>query len=196
MSETAIFDTTMALRRRIKQATGAASVHVGPPLRGEMGDATIALFLFHIQPSAELRNTPRFASPPAGPATGPAVAIDAIPLELRYLIVCYRGENQGGNSGPEPGELETLGTIIANLHGDPILSGAALSGQQVALTPDPASMDDMNRIWGLIPDEPLRTSIVYLAAPVFIELRDLTRHPPVVSRRLDAGLAAGDRNGA
>jgi hypothetical protein len=76
-----------------------------------------------------------------------------------------------------------------------------LPGQHVALSPDRFSMDDMSRLWGLLPDEPLRTSIVYLATPVFVELRDSARYPPVTSRRMDTGLAAEpprsqDRNAA
>ena len=87
MSVDALFDTTMALRRRIADATGAG-VHIGAPLRREMGDATVALALVDVQPSRALRNEPYFRPAPASiPVLGPGAPVDAVPLDLRYLIV-------------------------------------------------------------------------------------------------------------
>jgi len=189
MSATALFDTTLALARRIRDATGL-EVHVGSPLRKEMGAARIALTLVHIQPNAALRNTPVFRAPPAsGPVTAAATPIAAIALDLHFLITCYRPPTPGGVAAPEPGELTSLGKIIRVLHGDPILTGSVLPGQTVRLSPDSYSHEEMNRIWGLFPEEPFRTSIVYLASPVIVEVGDAGLYPPVQSRRMDGGLA-------
>lgn len=192
MSATALFDTTMALARRIKDSTGL-EVHIGSPLRREMGTARVALSLVHIQPNAALRNTPRFASPPAAaPLTAPATMVDAVPFDLHYLITCYRPPTPGGVAPPEPGELTSLGQIIRILHAEPILAGSALPGQDVRLSPEGFSPEEMNRIWGLFPEEPYRTSIVYLASPVFVEVGDSALYPPVQSRRMDGGLSQGE----
>jgi hypothetical protein len=50
----------------------------------------------------------------------------------------------------------------------------------------------MNRVWGLFPEEPFRTSVVYLATPVFVEIGDAALYPPVVSHETDGGLLASD----
>lgn len=192
MSAAALFDTTMALARRIRDATGL-EVHIGSPLRREMGTARVALTLVHIQPNAALRNTPVFRPPPAsGPVTAPAAPIAAIPLDLLFLITCYRQPTPGGVAPPEPGELTSLGQIIRVLHADPIFTGSALPGQDVRLSPEINSPEEMNRIWGLFPEEPFRTSVVYLATPVYVEVGDAALYPPVQSRKLDGGLAQSD----
>jgi len=192
VSATALFDTTLALRRRIREATGL-EVHVGSPLRREMGTARVALTLVHIQPNATLRNTPVFRAPPtSAPVTSPGPPIAAIPFDLHFLITCYRPPTPGGVAPPEPGELISLGQIIRVLHADAILTGSALPGQDVRLSPESHSPEDMNRIWGLFPEEPFRTSIVYLASPVFIEVGDAALFPPVQSREMDGGLAQGE----
>ena len=192
MSATALFDTTMALARRIRDATGL-EIHIGSPLRREMGTARVALTLVHIQPNAALRNTPVFrAPPPSAPVTAPASPLAAIPFDLHFLITCYRPPTPGNIAPPEPGELTSLGQIIRILHADAILSGSALPGQDVRLSPESYNPEAMNRIWGLFPEEPYRTSIVYLATPVYIEVGDAALYPPIQSRELDGGLARSD----
>ncbi len=190
MSATALFDTTMALARRIRQATGL-EVHIGSPLKREMGDARIALSLVHIQPNAALRNTPRYAAPPSSaPVTAPAPLVDAVPFDLHYLITCYRPPTAGGIAPPEPGELGNLGQIIAALHAGSVLTGSVLPGQDVRLSPQSYTTEEMNRIWGLFPEEPFRTSIVYLATPVYVEVGAAALFPPVQLRRIDGGVEA------
>jgi hypothetical protein len=192
VSAAALFDTTMALARRIRDATGL-EVHIGSPLRREMGTARVALTLVHIQPNAALRNTPVFrAPPPSAPVTAPAAAVAAVPFDLLFLITCYRPPTPGGVAPPEPGELISLGQIIRVLHADAILTGSALPGQDVRLSPESYSPEDMNRIWGLFPEEPFRSSIVYLATPVFVEVGDAALYPPVQSREIDGGIAQSE----
>ncbi|HMJ94107.1 MAG TPA: Pvc16 family protein [Allosphingosinicella sp.] len=189
MSATALFDTTMALARRIRDATGL-EVHIGSPLRREMGTARVALTLVHVQPNAALRNTPVYRAPPSsGPVTVPAPSVAAIPFDLHFLITCYRPPTPGGVAPPEPGELTSLGQIIRVLHADAIFTGSALPGQDVRISPESYSPEDMNRVWGLFPEEPFRTSIVYLATPVFVEVGDSALYPPVQSREMNGGLA-------
>jgi hypothetical protein len=189
LSAAALFDTTMALTRRLRDATGLG-VHIGSPLRSEMGQARVALTLIHIQPNAALRNTPVFREPPAGaPITAPAPPVQAVPFDLHYLITCYRSPTAGGVAAPEPGELTGLGQIIQRLFTDPILTGSALPGQDVRLSPESYSPEELSRIWALFPEEPFRTSVVYLATPVFIEAGDAALYPPVQSREMAGGLS-------
>lgn len=168
MSATALFDTTMALARRLGEATGL-EVHIGSPLRREMGTSRLALTLLSIQPNAALRNSPTFRATPSGPVTGPAAPVAAVPFDLRFLVTCHRQPTAAGILPPEPGELLTLGRILRKLHAEPILTEPTLPGQEVRLSPASCSDEEMARIWGLFPEEPFRPSIVCLASPVFIE---------------------------
>jgi hypothetical protein len=90
--------------------------------------------------------------------------------------------------------LKTLGTIMLALHLDPVLQVNPASGQDdgqqiVRVTPEPYSIEELNRIWGMFPDDDYRTSVVYLASPVFLE-EALALGPPVQSRKLRQGILA------
>jgi hypothetical protein len=210
VSMLALFNTTMALRQRLIDAATVGSappipVHVGSPLAGEIGDSMVSLTLFDVRPGAAMRNTPRFASPSSrGPVAGGAAQIRSVPLELRYLVVCYRRRVVGNQAGGFPTELETLGRIIAAFEEDPALAIAAetepdedpavaelAQGEQnVRLSLDGYGLDEWNRLWGLFPDTAFRTSLVYLASPVFIDIGEAGQYPRVMSRRADGGLAS------
>ena len=63
-----------------------------------------------------------------------------------------------------------------------------MPGQTVRITPEPCTVEDLSRIWGLLPQSSYRTSMVYLASPVLV-----TSDPPagdarVTERRYRAGL--------
>lgn len=207
MSVDALFNTTMALRQRIGEAiANPHGVHVGSPVAAELGDALVSLTLFDVHPSAALRNTPRFAPPSSKrPVAGPGEPIESVALELRYLIACYRKKGLDNQAAPFPSELASLGLIIAALHRDPVLTvaaseappgasdaekEAALAEQIVRLSFESHGLDDSNRLWGLFPETAFRTSIVYLAAPVYVSAGASRLHPRVVSRRLDHGAFA------
>lgn len=188
MSASAIFDTTMALMRRLQPAVNGG-VHVGPPIRAEMGDKGVALFLFQIEANRELRNITRVAAPiAANPATEPGRSVDAIPVDLRYLIAAFRTVNAGGIGIGDADELLRIGQVIQRLQSEPVLSDAALVGQTVRVTPEPYSMEQLSRLWDVFPGESYRASMVYLASPVFIEADPRRVGPPVELRRIAPGV--------
>ena len=86
--------------------------------------------------------------------------------------------------GLDPAELKTLGAIMLALHLDPVLQvdPSPSQGQQtVRGTLEPCSIEELNRIWSMFPDDDYRTSVVYLASPVFLE-DALALGPPVCYR--------------
>jgi hypothetical protein len=187
MSVDAILDTTLALRRRIEAAIGTA-IFVGPPVRGLMDGRTISLFLFQIEASRELRNVERPA-PPAivGPFAAPADDRSALPLDLRYMISAFR--TSGATADSDPDELGRLGRIIGALHAEPTLTEAEVAGQTVRVTLEPASLDDLNRVWGIFPEESYQTSITYLATPVWVEAQPIRLGPSVLEHEQRAGVS-------
>lgn len=198
MTTDALQRTTLALQRVIHGAVGPRdpggaltgtpdeSVMVGPPQAAAAGaQHPVSLFLFHIEPNKEMRNARRLVSPPAGGGLAEPLEQDAIALDLRYLIWVNR---IGG--GTEANELFRMGEVLAALQAMPFLTGSLLPNQEVRLSLEPYPMEELNRIWGLFPNQEYRTSIVVLAAPVFVDARERATGGPVVSRRLDSGSSA------
>lgn len=189
MSDSAIFDTTEAIRASIGQAVGGvALVHVGPPIAGELAaNRIVSLFMFHVEINAALRNELRYAAAPSlEPATRPTALLEALPLDLRYLITVLRDPNAQSD---EPNELTKLGQIIQRLHVNPTLAGTGMNGQVVRLTPESYPMEELSRVWGLFPQEVYRTSVVYLASPVIVEARPAAAGRAVEHREQRSGIA-------
>jgi hypothetical protein len=187
MSVNAILDTTLALRRRVAAAAGGA-IFVGPPVRGLMGNKTVSLFLFQAEASRDLRNVERRApAKEPGPFESPAERWSALPLDLRYMISAFRTAGAGPDSDPD--ELGRLGSIISALHAEPTLTETEVEGQTVRVTLEPASLDDLNRVWGIFPEESYQTSVIYLATPVWVEAGPIRVGPPVLEHEQRAGVS-------
>jgi len=187
VSSNALSMTTLALQKLLHTALGGAGqpddlVFLGPPIPTQVGARAASVFPFHLEPNRELRNTQRFSHLPEGGGPADPPQQDALPINLRYLISVFRPAGAA-----EPSELLRLGQIIAGLQANPTLGGALLPGQEVRLTPEPYSMEELSRIWGLFPSAAYTPSIVYLASPIFIDAREIARGRPVEERRLDTG---------
>jgi hypothetical protein len=188
VSADAIAAVTEAFRIRLEQAVGVGEVYVGPPVAADVGPRRAALFLFHLEPNRELRNTERLTMPPPGaPPPAPSTSLDALPLDLRYLISVFR--RAGGGGVADPNELTTLGQVVQILHAQPTLGGALLAGQEVRLTPEPYPMEELSRVWGLFPQTSYRTSVVYLATPIFIEAAPIAKGQPVEEWQMASGVS-------
>lgn len=171
MTVNVIQSTTMALEDLINSDIDPETIFVGPPSKAP--DSAIAsLFLYHLVPNAEMRNELN-VSGLRGTAAAEGVELKSIPFELRYMITVY------SSSDGDPKEQQVLGQIIKTLHVTPVLTGARLPGQTVRLTPDPLSMEEISRVWGLFPGKAYQTSIVYLATPVYVDASEVHAGPRV-----------------
>ena len=89
---------------------------------------------------------------------------NALPLDLYYLLTV----------GTTPGEseetlLRALGYAMQALQTDPDLTGPAVNYETVRVTLEPLTTEEASRIWTLFPTANYRTSIAYLATPVWID---------------------------
>lgn len=141
-----------------------AGVYVGPLDDPDALGSGAILFLYRIAVNADLRNTQHVvpARAPGAPAT---VHEGALPLDLYYLLT--GGTSQTG--GERDAGLLNLGFAIQALNDSPNLVGVAVEGETVRLTLDPVSSEEMSRIWTLFPAANYRTSVVYIASPVWID---------------------------
>jgi hypothetical protein len=188
-----IFRVTKALRDRLSQALGAAgmagTVFVGPLDDPDVGNSELVLFLYRIVPSATLRNrehrVPSTPQPlPAPPQPPVNVYRNALPLDLYYLVTV--GTMPGSSSEETP--LRWLGVAMQALQAAPDVTGPDVNHEAVHVTIEPLTTEESSRIWALFPNANYRTSIAYLATPVWID--PLVQEPvadPVVEDQLFAG---------
>jgi len=198
MTPDAISRVTSALQARLEAALVAASdggkVFVGPLDDAESQAASLTLFPYRIVPNASLRNT-EHRVPSATPPPPYIVYRDALPLDLYYLISV--GARPGAPKGPLLDVLGTLGYAIQELQVRPDLPGATVTsgGTPVSLEPDPVRVtmeplttDEIGRLWALFPTVNYRTSVAYVASPVWI---DPPLALPAAARVLQDQLRAG-----
>lgn len=189
MKADALLRVTEALRKRLEVALAASgvpgTVFVGPLDDADSSGAALILFLYRIAPNATLRNREHRVPAPGTPPVH--VFRNAIPLDLYFLVTV--GTTQGAS---EEVPLRALGHVIQSLQVEPEISGAPVEHETVRVTLEPLSTEDASRVWTLFPAANYRTSVAYLATPVWIdpELPDAAA-APVVADDLMAGARAG-----
>jgi len=181
VSANAIINVTKAFRDRL--AAGLAklgipgTVFIGPLDDVDASGAKLILFLYRVVPNASLRNREHIVANLA--PDPPTVFRNSLPLDLFYLVTV--GTELGDS---EESLLQVLGFAMREIQNDPELTGPDLEFQTVHLSLEPLSTEEASRIWALFPTANYRTSIAYLATPVWID----PEHPP-----LTAGLVVEDR---
>lgn len=164
MDASALKRITEALRDRIQGALSGVTVHVGPLDDEEAANKTLALFLYRLAINADLRNRRRVV-PPRGVINAPPLEFtQALPFDLHYLLTA-----SPSRMGDDLEGLAQLGAAIQLIHGAPEVTGIAVQGELVRLSLDPISIDEMSRVWQLFPAANYRTSIAFIASPVWID---------------------------
>jgi hypothetical protein len=186
MSANAVYNATVALRKRLEHAINApGKVFVGPLDDSDSAGASLILFLYRILPNASLRNRGhRVAS-----TTPPPVAVtyeNSLPLDLYYLLTVGTTPNSN-----EELLLQVLGAAMQDLQVDPELTGPDVGYETVHVSLEPLTTEETSRVWALFPTANYRTSVAYLVTPVWIDPRQPEPAPHlVVEDRLDVGARA------
>ena len=161
MNADAVQVVTKALQDLLAPAVG--NVYVGPLDDPQAQGSDAVLFLYRVAVNPDLRNSEHVLPPPV-PGGPPVVFRNALPLDLYYLLTAGNAQ-----AGGELAALETLGQAMQLLNGAPNLVGLPVQGETVRVTLDPVSSEEMSRIWSLFQTANYRTSVVYLATPVWID---------------------------
>lgn len=190
MDALAIQNVTLAIAAQLKTALAAAGVvgnqspFVGPLDDPQAINAALVLFLYRVTASQALRNTDHVVGPANANDTEHVYAT-ALPLDLHYLVTV------GRQQAAEPDELRVLGFAMQSLNDAAVLSGTPVEGETVRLTLDTATSEELSRIWALFPTVNYRTSVLYLASPVWIDpVLAPSQAPPVTDERLVVGFSA------
>jgi hypothetical protein len=188
MKADGILRVTEALRDRLEAALASSgvpgTVFVGPLDDADASGAALILFLYRVVPNPSLRNREHRV-----PSTGtPPIQTfqNALPLDLYFLVTV--GTTPGAS---EETPLRALGFVIQSIQAAPDLTGASVSQEVVRLSLEPLTTEEASRIWALFPTANYRTSIAYLATPVWIDPPSPELAPgPVVHDELSAGQKA------
>ena len=190
MSAKAIIDVTEAMRQRLKAALDRSpvpgSVFVGPLDDGDASGASLILFLYRIVPNPSLRNREHsvVSSTPSPPVV---VFHNSLPLDLYFLVTVGTTPGQS-----EEAMLQALGFAMQEMQANTDL---VIKDQVVRISLEPLTTEEASRIWALFPTANYRTSIAYLATPVWIDpVQPETFGAPVVQDSLNAAPRAGEVN--
>jgi hypothetical protein len=166
MKADAIKVVTEALRDRLKAALASSgvpgTVFVGPLDDGDASGAALILFLYRIVPNPSLRNREHRVATGGTPPT--REYHNALELDLYFLITV--GTTPGSS---EETPLRALGFVMQALQTDPDLTGTPVNQETVHVTLEPLTTEEASRIWALFPTANYRTTIAYLATPVWID---------------------------
>jgi hypothetical protein len=166
MKGDALRRVTEALRGRLEVALASSgvpgSVFVGPLDDADVSGAALILFLYRIVPNPSLRNREHRVSTSGVPPV--QTFRNSIPLDLYFLVTV--GSTPGAS---EEAPLRALGFVIQSLQADPDLTGTSVSQETVHVTLEPLTTEEISRIWALFPTANYRTSMAYLATPVWID---------------------------
>jgi hypothetical protein len=181
----ALLRITEVLRDRLTAALALSdvpgTVFVGPLDDPDAGGAALVLFLYRVVPNASLRN--REHRVPSSTPGQVNVFQNALPLDLYYLLTV--GTTPGAS---EETLLRALGFAMQALQEVPDLTGPDVNYETVRVTLEPLTTEEASRIWALFPTANYRTSITYLATPVWIDPPQATPSaPPVSEDQLVAG---------
>jgi hypothetical protein len=188
MKADAILRVTEAMRTRLEVALAQSgvpgTVFVGPLDDADASGAALILFLYRIIPNPTLRNSEhRVASSGTPPVQ---VFRNAFPMDLYFLVTV--GTKPGAS---EETPLRALGYVIQSLQNAPELVGPPVQHETVRVSFEALSTEEASRIWALFPNANYRTSLAYLATPVWIDPPVLPIEAgPVVQDQLRAGSKA------
>jgi hypothetical protein len=141
----------------------------------------LSLFLYHVEPDnarEALFWQPQLASAPGGSPT----RFLPLALDLYYLLFAYSEASYSE-------EQEAMSVALRVFHAHPIVRsepGAAVPWE-LNLTMEHRSYDEMSRLWQAT-TAPLRMSLIYRAAVVFID-PDPAPPPPVATTSYSVGVS-------
>ena len=156
----------------------AVKVEPRKPSADPPTDPTITVFLYQVTPNTSQRNNDL----PTRASDGTLLKRPAAALDLHFLISAYGeeaelvGQRLIGSVVRTLHEIPVLPKDVIELAGDkPYLAGSDLAeaAQRVRFTPTVMDIDETSKLWGMLHQTPYTLSVVYQAALVFIEGREV-----------------------
>jgi len=160
-----------------------AQIALLSPAEANANGVRLTLFLYSISPAADYRNELEI----------PGVALDdepvSSPVNLYYLLTAFSALQDPTSRSLDAQLL--LGQAMRVLFDNGILTGSFLRGdlprdEELRLSLQPITIEDLTRIWSVFPETALQPSVSYLVTPVRIRSNRSRGGALVVSRQVDA----------
>jgi Pvc16 N-terminal domain len=179
----------MLVERELRQDYDfAVSVQTRRPHAEPPTEPAITVFCYQVTPDVATRN----ANLPTRASDGTLVNRATAALDLHYLISAYGEENELVGQ-------RLLGSVVRTLYEIPLLprdvieqaaqrpylAGSDLAGapQRVRFTPTQMDVDETSKLWGMFHQTPYVLSVVYQAALVLVDGRQVPPQRPPVRER-------------
>jgi hypothetical protein len=138
----------LLIERALSPVEGVTSkVFIGPPSDPASRQAQLVLFPYRLAVNSTLH------ADPARPVV----------LDIWYLL------SIGTTSVAAVESQVWLGRAMQALQQASVLTGPAVDGDQVRLTLEAVTTEELAHVWALFPNTNYRTSVVYVASPVRID---------------------------
>jgi hypothetical protein len=159
-----------------------AQIALLSPAEANASGVRLTLFLYSIAPTGELRNEMEI------PGNGPDDEPVSLPLNLFYLLTAFSPPQDPTNRSLDSQLL--LGQAMRVFFDNGILTGSLLRGdlprdEELRLTLQPITIEDLTRIWSVFPETALQPSVSYLVTPVRLRSNRTRGGARVVSRQID-----------
>ncbi|MDQ1030572.1 hypothetical protein QF035_008154 [Streptomyces umbrinus] len=156
----------------------AVKVEPRKPSADPPAEPTITVFLYQVTPNTSQRNNDL----PTRASDGTLLKRAAAALDLHFLISAYGEESELVGQ-------RLIGSVVRTLHEIPVLpkdiielagekpylasSDLAEAAQRVRFSPTVMDIDETSKLWGMLHQTPYTLSVVYQAALVFIDGREV-----------------------
>ncbi|QQM44433.1 DUF4255 domain-containing protein [Streptomyces liliifuscus] len=156
----------------------AVKVEPRKPSADPPAEPTITVFLYQVTPNTSQRNNDL----PTRASDGTLLKRAAAALDLHFLISAYGEESELVGQ-------RLIGSVVRTLHEIPVLpkdiielaaekpylasSDLAEAAQRVRFSPTVMDIDETSKLWGMLHQTPYTLSVVYQAALVLIEGREV-----------------------
>ncbi|MEU9894720.1 DUF4255 domain-containing protein [Streptomyces phaeochromogenes] len=156
----------------------AVKVEPRKPSADPPAEPTITVFLYQVTPNTSQRNNDL----PTRASDGTLLKRAAAALDLHFVISAYGEESELVGQ-------RLIGSVVRTLHEIPVLpkdiielageksylasSDLAEAAQRVRFSPTVMDIDETSKLWGMLHQTPYTLSVVYQAALVFIEGREV-----------------------
>lgn len=150
-------------------------------------DIRVTVFLYSIVETPSLRN-----EPPVSSISGES-QIPPLSLDLYYMLTCYGSDRLDNLTERTLQARRLLGQAMRIFYDFGIIGGTMLKGnlagseQELRITLNTITVEDITRIWSVFPDTSFRTSVSYLVTPVRLASERTTSSRRVVSKQVEHG---------
>jgi Pvc16 N-terminal domain len=187
-------ETIISLLRSEMGESAPGQIALMSPVDVGDQEISITVFLYSIVETPSLRNEPPVNSKAS------EFQIPPLSLDLYYMLTCYGSERISDLSERTLQARELLGQAMRVLYDFGIIGGSLLQGdlagtdEELRITLNTITVEDITRIWSVFPDTPFRPSVSYLVTPVRLASKRTTSHQRVISKQIEQGRMIPNRN--